>query len=116
MATIELFPMSEKATDTSRLLYQRKIGGILFAAITTRPDIAFAASKLSKFNRNPGEIYHKVADCVIIYLYNTKGLALQYGSWGGIHLSVREGETPDQALTVATDVLFADNTMDWKSS
>ncbi len=73
MATVELFLMSEKAMDASRLLYQRKIGGILFAAITTRPDIAFAASRLSRFNRNPGEIHHKATDCIIIYLYNTKG-------------------------------------------
>ncbi len=84
--------MSENAMDACRLLYQRKIGGILFAAITTRPDIAFAASRLSRFNRNPGEIHHKAADHIITYLYNIKGLTLRYRNRGGMYFSIREGE------------------------
>ena len=37
-------PEDEAITDFSQTLYQRKIDSLLFAAIATRPDIAFAVS------------------------------------------------------------------------
>ena len=55
MDTTELPPLSDKeeVSDTSRTLYQQKVGSLLFAAIATRPDIAFAVSRLSRFNQRP---------------------------------------------------------------
>lgn len=51
----ELLPLSddEDITNFSRTLYQRKIGSLLFAAIATHPDIAFAVSRLSRLNKQP---------------------------------------------------------------
>jgi len=41
MAEEELLPLPvEEVTDADRTFYQRKIGSILYAAISTRPDIA----------------------------------------------------------------------------
>ena len=54
----------EETTDSSRTLYQRKVGSLLFAAIATRPDIAFAVSRLSRFNQRPGKRHHEAADRV----------------------------------------------------
>lgn len=34
--------------------YQRIVGTILYAAVTLRPDVAFAASRLARHNLNPG--------------------------------------------------------------
>ena len=50
--TSELYPIQkdEIISDSFRMLYQRKVGILLFAAIATRPDIAFAIFRLSKFN------------------------------------------------------------------
>jgi hypothetical protein len=36
----------------STMLYQRKLGLVLYAATTTYPDIAFAVSQLVRFNQN----------------------------------------------------------------
>ena len=49
MNIAELLPLSEdeEVSNKSRTLYQQKVGSFLFAAIATRPDIAFAVSKLS---------------------------------------------------------------------
>lgn len=53
MDIAELLPFSEDKEvvyDASRTLYQRKVGSLLFVAIVTRPDIAFAVSQLSRFS------------------------------------------------------------------
>ena len=104
--TGELFPNDEEtASKASAHAYQKKTGSILFAAITTRPDVAFAASRLARFNQNPGDSHHKAADQVIQYLYATKGQALRYGD-----------DTGARSFICASDASFADNTLDRKSS
>ena len=103
--TEELFPNEDKATNASIHLYQKKTGSILFAAITTRPDVAFTASRLAMFNQNPGKSHHEAADRAIQYLYATKGRALKYGEDSGT-----------RSFICASDALFANNTLDRKSS
>ena len=102
MASIELKPRTGLASPSQINKYQRKIGSLLFAAVTTRPDIAFATSRLARFLTNPGQEHHDAADRVLLYLSSTKQKALQLG--GGDHLQI------------ASDASFADNTLDRKSS
>ena len=80
MDIAELPPLSDKeeVSDASRTLYQQKVGSLLFAAIATRPDIAFSVSKLLHFNQRPGKIYHEVADRVFYYLLGTQDYCLCY--------------------------------------
>ena len=70
--------------------------------MTTRPDIAFATSRIARFLSNPSAEHHIAADRILLYLAATKSRALQLG--GGDHLQV------------ASDASFADNTLDRKSS
>ncbi|OAQ57347.2 polyprotein [Pochonia chlamydosporia 170] len=102
MSGPELLPYEERASIASIRKYQKKIGSILYAAVVTRPDIAFAVSRLARFNMNPSYEHHAAADKVIHYLKRTRSLALQLG--GG-----------DEFL-VASDASFADNSVDRKSS
>ena len=71
-------------------------------AVTTRPDIAFAISQLARFLINPGPLHHKAANKVINYLASIKNLTLHFGGFND--------------LEVASNVLFANNTLDRKSS
>jgi len=93
------------------LIFQRKTGSLLYAVITTRPDIAFTVSRLARFNQNPSEVHHNAVDRVIQYLYHTRGLAIAF-----------RGRTDDTRVNTATafvcasDASFADNTPDRKSS
>ena len=48
MSGIELAPNSELATLAEVNRYQRKIGSLLFAAVITRLDVAFATSQLAR--------------------------------------------------------------------
>jgi len=102
MANIELKPRRDSATPSEINKYQRKIGSLLFAAVTTRPDIAFATSRLARFLSNPGQEHQDAADRVLLYLLDTRWIVLQLG--GG------------NSLQVASDASFADNTLDRKSS
>jgi hypothetical protein len=98
-------PAEEEAEEVSRTSYQRKVGSILFAAISTRPDIAFAAARLSRFNQRPGQKHHDAADRLIQYLYRTRHTCIQYGHQSTI-----------ASFVCASDASFADNTLDRKSS
>lgn len=102
MGLRELPPYEGIATKQSTRLYQRKVGSILYTAVITRPDVAFAVARLARFNQNPGPEHHRAADQVLRYLHVTRSLALKLG--GGDY------------LRVASDASFADNSIDRKSS
>lgn len=103
MGGIELKPYQGLATIGATRRYQKKIGSLLFAAVTTRPDIAFATSRLARFLTNPSTEHHDAADRVLLYLRRTRTYAILY-------------DGSDSGLVVASDASFADNTIDRKSS
>ena len=108
MEISELYPIEndEIVSDSSRTLYQRKVGSLLFAAIATRPDIAFAVSRLSRFNQRPGPQHHEAANRVFYYLFSTQDYCIRYG-----------GEAQEvSSFICASDASFGDNTLDRKSS
>jgi hypothetical protein len=76
MANIELKPHNGTATPAEVNKYQRKIGSLLFAAVTTRPDVAFATSRLARFLTNPGAVHNAAADRVLLYLRSTGARSL----------------------------------------
>jgi hypothetical protein len=69
----ELLPLPEdfEVLEADRTLYQQKIGSILYVAISTRLDIAFAVVRLLRHNSRLGRIHQEAADRVIHYLYRT---------------------------------------------
>jgi hypothetical protein len=98
----KLIPYKGIATPSTINRYQQKIRSLLFAAVTTRPDVAFATSQLAQFLTNPRQQHHNAADQVLLYLQSTRRCSLRLR--GGHHLKV------------ASDASFADNTLDQKSS
>jgi hypothetical protein len=114
MAESELRPLPSSTAEADRssvMQYQRKMGSILYAAITMHPDVAFAASRLARFNQNPSQEHQQAADRVIHYLYSTQSRSISYG--GDIK---GRGQDGAQSFVCASDASFADNTMDRKSS
>ena len=104
MGAEELLPRSETETALPHRVntYQKKVGSILYTEVITRPDVAFAASRISRFLMNPSEKHQRAADRVLLYLKRTRGFALEFG--GG------------DDFVVASDASFADNTRDRNSS
>jgi Reverse transcriptase (RNA-dependent DNA polymerase) len=98
----ELLPYKHRALPHIINRYQKKIGSLLYAAVTTRIDIAFAVSRLARFMTNPGPDHHAAADRVLLYLKRHRDLGLQFGG--------------EDNFLVASDASFADNSIDRKSS
>jgi hypothetical protein len=63
----------------SKMPYHKAIGSLMYAAVATCPDIAFAVSYLSQFLENPGEAHWEAAKRVFCYLSGTKTTQLTYG-------------------------------------
>jgi hypothetical protein len=72
MSETELTPSITTAPKKEIEQYQRKTGSILFAATNTRPDIAFASSRLVRLNTNPDKSHYEAADRVLKYLHRTR--------------------------------------------
>jgi hypothetical protein len=102
MSSNELLSNQKHASPAKIQNYQRKIGSLLFAAIFTRPNIAFAILRLAKFLNNPSSAYYKAADRALMYLYNICQLFLRFGG--------------QDNLVVASDASFANNSTNRKSS
>ncbi|KAF7376711.1 Transcription factor [Mycena sanguinolenta] len=59
--------------------YAKLIGSLMYAAIGTRPDVAFAVSLLSRFIVNPKLMHWNAAKHVLRYLISTKNHGLAFG-------------------------------------
>ena len=65
--------------------YKVAVGSLMYAAIGTCPDIAFAVSLLGQFMHNPGKPHWKVAKHILRYLKGSCELKLTYrGTLNGI--------------------------------
>jgi hypothetical protein len=78
--------MSEEIADMQNSDYRELIGSLQYAALATRPNIAFTVNKLAQFLVNPGRAHHEEAFSVLRYPSGTKSRTLSLG-----------GSTPDIA-------------------
>lgn len=102
---LKLDKRTDKATPDEIQEYQRIIGSLEYAAIATRPDIAFAVHKLAQFSSNPDDSHFKAAKRILRYL---KGSA-KFG------LLFKGHETDKLELIGYTDADWAGNITDRKS-
>jgi hypothetical protein len=70
---------SDETNEMGDIPYQRGIGSLMYAATSTRPDIAFPIVILSQFMQNPGQIHWEAVKDVIHYLKGTVDLTLTLG-------------------------------------
>ena len=91
---------TEQATPQEIYLYQQRVGSINFAAVTTRPDVAHAASKLSEFLANPSKHHLDCANRTLRYLAHTKDLSIMFNA---------EIEDPRTVFLASSDISFADD-------
>ena len=90
-----------EATPNQAKGYQRRVGSVTYPASTLRPDVAHAASTLAQFMHNPSPAHLAEANRTIVYLYDTRFLAIEFSA-----------NTPyqmQQVLKAASDASYADD-------
>src|SRR4051812_7396172 len=68
----------------AQLEYASEIGCLMYLMQCTRPYIAFAVSKMSRFTSNPNDDHWKAITRIFGYLLKTKNLGLHYGKFHAI--------------------------------
>jgi Reverse transcriptase (RNA-dependent DNA polymerase) len=69
---VESHPIDERTP------YRQAIGSLMYLAVATRPDMAFAVSYLSQFLDKAESIHWAMVQCTLKYLKATKGHGLEY--------------------------------------
>ncbi|CAI7905997.1 unnamed protein product [Closterium sp. NIES-54] len=69
----------EEAQEREEEEYRQKVGSLQFAATTTRPDIAFACSKLGSGLTVRSDQHWRDVDRCLVYLADTRDTALEFG-------------------------------------
>ncbi|CAI7897145.1 unnamed protein product [Closterium sp. NIES-53] len=78
VAYAELTFNNKEAQERQEEEYQQKVGSLQFAATTTRPDIAFACSKLGSGLTVRSDQHWREVDRCLAYLANTRDTALEF--------------------------------------
>ena len=119
-AGIHLEKSKETVALDTKTYYQQIIRMVIYAAIGTRPDIAFVATRLSRFNNNPTQEHIKYAKYVLQYLKGRKELKIKYdgaSDAGLIRYSDSDwGENRDDHHSTSGRVfLMANGAISWAS-
>ncbi|KAJ2973122.1 hypothetical protein NUW54_g12124 [Trametes sanguinea] len=80
-------PNTGTADSTLRSRFQTVIGSLLYIMLGTRPDIAFAVTKLSQFAANPSQEHLNKALYICRYLIGTRSYSLVYNGASGLGIS-----------------------------
>lgn len=106
---MELKVNTEQAKPETQLLYQQKIGSLIYPAVITHPDIAASMSLLASHIQNPSSIHMAEADWIIAYLHDTQALAIEFNSQEEHYIQWSEADKPDEVLQAASNTLYNDD-------
>ena len=93
----KLYPNTGRVVD--KLLYSRVVGSLMYAMTCTRPDIAFAVGKLSRYTSNPSSVHWHVINRVLKHSRKTIDYGIVY-TW---YPSVLKGYTDANWITDSED-------------
>jgi hypothetical protein len=68
----------EEEASMKEIPYQSAVGALLYLSTTTRLDIAYAVSKVARFNQNPGVQHWISVKRIICYLAGTKEYGIHF--------------------------------------
>ena len=88
----------EDKPPSEKWSYPSVLGGVLYVAGLTRPDIAYAANRLTRYLKRPNDVHCQALKRLVKYLWTTKHVALRYNS----------GSQNPFRLTAASDASFGD--------
>jgi hypothetical protein len=112
-------PDSESYPDVKQV-YQNMVGSLMYAAISTRPDISFTIQTLSQFSLNPGPVHLTAVKRVFRYLRGSVDLGIQFNSGQNSAIELFSdadwGNSPDDRRSVTGYLsMFSGGVVTWNS-
>jgi len=99
--------------------YRELVGGLIYLANAVRPDIAFAASTLSRFCADPGELHWSLVKRVLRYLKGTSHYSIKYTKNQNTLIAYNDsdwaGDVDDRKSCAGNVIILANGRVSWKS-
>ena len=96
-----LCPLSEGEKEVGNVPYCEAVGALMFVAIVSRPDIAYAVNSVTKFLNKHGQIHWRAVKRIIAYLKGTSEFGIEFRD-GGSKLRVIGYSDEDYASDIET--------------
>ena len=106
---------AEQSAAALKDLYMEIVGTLLYAAISTRPDIAYAVQMLTRHMQAPQQCHMVAARRVLRYLAGTKEKGLLFGGSGGAQRAGAGVSAAPIAVSAFADADWANDKVDRKS-
>lgn len=117
---VNLFLCKNVQESISQLEYAQIIESLMYFINCTRPDIAYAVSKLSRYTSNPGVEHWKAIIRVLRYLGFTRNIWLNYTRYPAVLEGYCDAnwisDTRDSKSTSGYVFILGGATVSWKSS
>ncbi|RKF60525.1 Retrovirus-related Pol polyprotein from transposon TNT 1-94 [Golovinomyces cichoracearum] len=75
---VNMQPSTEQASHGETHRYQQQVGSLIYLAMNTRPDIAFAVNRCARYMSNPNESHFRALERIWKYLKQYPDLGLTY--------------------------------------
>jgi hypothetical protein len=62
----------------SKVPYENAVGSLMYLMVCTRPDLAYAMGKVSRYMSNPGKVHWEAVKWILRYLKGTKDVGLLF--------------------------------------
>ncbi|CAI7736826.1 unnamed protein product [Closterium sp. NIES-53] len=109
-------PEEESVGEEERRRFHSLVGSLMYAAVNTRPDVAFATGQLARFVQCPNEEQVAAGMRVAKYLGQTPTVGLQYSAAAQRRQKGADGVEPERLfLTAFSDASFASEPEDMTS-
>lgn len=122
-------PTIEKDQKDARMLYNSMVGSLNYIANTSRPDISYAASLVSRYMQNPGPKHITACKRIMRYLQGTSHIGMTYdgrddsgAADGGVQIQMDgfcdadwDSDTDDRKSTTGYIIKVNGCTVSWRS-
>ena len=109
---------AEKA-EMSKVPYSSAVGSLMYVMVATRPDIAYAVGKVSRFMANPGKKHWEAVKHILKYLKCTASKCLRFGNSDAFVVGYADADyagcVDSRKSTTGYVFIFAGAAVSWRS-
>ncbi|KAM0736959.1 Retrovirus-related Pol polyprotein from transposon TNT 1-94 [Formica fusca] len=112
---------AEDEDECDNVPYREAVGSLMFLAVVSRPDIAFAVNSVSKYLNKHSQAHWMAVKRIFAYVVGTKGRGILYKSGGNESELVGycdadfAGDRKTRRSTIGYAFIFANGAISWSS-